>query len=116
MSYDIQAIVPKSDKCCPCHGEDTHVEIGNMTSNVAPLWRYAAPQTDGLAGIDGKAGGEFAAYLRASLEHMKANRAEYVPLVRGGGTWGTYEDAVAYMTKVVEVAEANPTARFEVGR
>lgn len=105
--------VPPQEGCCKCHGNE-YVEIGNMTRNVAPLWRHAAPQTDGLAGIYGKAGGEFAAYLRTSLEHMKAHRAEYEPLVLGGGEWGTYEHAVEYMTKVVEAAEANPAARFSV--
>ncbi|AYD81596.1 hypothetical protein HYP71_gp102 [Arthrobacter phage KBurrousTX] len=115
MSYDIDAQVPAREGCCACHGSEW-VELGNMTSNVAPLWRHAAPQTDGLADIDGKTGGEVAAYLRTSLEHMKAHRAEYEPLVRGGGSWGTYEHAVEYMTTVVEFAEANPAARFRVGR
>ncbi|ASX98778.1 hypothetical protein SEA_COLUCCI_109 [Arthrobacter phage Colucci] len=113
MSYDIHAVVPAREGCCACHGGE-NLDIGNTTSNTSPLWRHAAPQTDGLAGIHGKAGGEFAAYLRTSLEHMKAHRPEYEPLVRGGGEWGTYDTAVEYMTRVVEAAEKHPTARFYV--
>ncbi|QFG14905.1 hypothetical protein SEA_LYMARA_104 [Arthrobacter phage Lymara] len=113
MSYDISMEVPPSEGCCKCHGGE-YVDLGNMTRNVSPLWRHAAPQTDGLAGLDGKTGGEFAAYLRTSLEHMKAHRAEYEPLVRGDGTWGNYQNAVDYMTTVVEAAEQNPAARFHV--
>ncbi|ASX99225.1 hypothetical protein SEA_CHIPPER1996_107 [Arthrobacter phage Chipper1996] len=115
MSYDISMEKPPAEGCCTCHG-GSYEEVGNMTSNVSPLWRHAAPQTDGLAGIDGKTGGEFAAYLRTGLEHMKTHRAEYEPLVRGDGTWGNYTNAVDFMAEVVEAAEANPTARFRVWR
>lgn len=111
MSYDISMTVDPGPGVF-----STHLDLGNMTSNVAPLWRKACPDTDGLAGIHGKTGKDVAAHLRAGLEDMKAKRAEYEPLVLGGGEWGTYDSAVDYLTRATEAAETHPQAVFGVSR
>lgn len=111
LSYDIEMTVPPGPGIF-----ETTLDLGNMTSNVAPLWRKACPDTDGLAGIDGKTGQDVAAHLRAGLEDMKAKEAEYVPLVRGDGTWGDYATAAVYLERVTQAAETHPDATFKVCR
>jgi hypothetical protein len=110
MSYDIWLEVDAGG-LSPC----TVAKAGNMTSNVAPMWRKAMPDTDGLAGLHGKRGRECLAGLRAGLAHMEANPDEYERMNPANG-WGTYKTAMQYVRHVITAAECAPNAFFHVSR
>lgn len=65
-------------------------EHWNYTSNVAPMWRLAMPETDGLAGMEGLTGAEAAEVLRAGIARMEAEPAVYRALDPPNG-WGSFD-------------------------
>lgn len=104
MSYDIWAEGPL----------ETHV-IGNMTSNVAPMWRKASPITDGLAGIDGQEGELIAAELSLGLDYMFRHRRDLEKLNPPNG-WGNFGHAFRYFAAVTRTAIDFPDATFRVSK
>lgn len=110
MSYDVYMTVEPGPGIF-----ETRLEIGNMTSNVASMWRKASPGTDGLAGIHGKTGAQVAAQLRAGVTDMLKHQADYEPLAPANG-WGSFGGALRYLERITEAAEAHPNATFEVSR
>ena len=110
MSYDIWATIePAPDRFT------THLDLGNMTSNVAPMWRTACPTLDGLAGIDGKTGAEVSAPLGAGLRFMYKQRRKLEELNPENG-WGNFPAAFRYFAAVTRAARSHPGATFHVDR
>ena len=110
MSYDIWATVaPAQNRFSTC------LDLGNMTSNVAPMWRTACPSLDGLAGIDGKAGVEVAIALRKGLRFMYRQRRDLEKLNPSNG-WGNFPAAFRYFAAVTRAANDHPEAIFHVSR
>ena len=110
MSYDIWATVePAPNRFV------TGVDLGNMTSNVSPMWRAACPSLDGLAGIDGKRGKDVSAALVAGTVAMFRMRRDLEKLNPDNG-WGSFPGAFRYFAGVAKVARDHPEAVFGVSR
>jgi hypothetical protein len=110
MSYDIWATIE------PAPGRfSTHLDLGNMTSNVAPMWRKACPELDGLAGIHGKTGAEISEQLATGLRAMFWQRRKLERIAPSNG-WGDYPSAFRYFAAVTRAAQDHPPATFHVDR
>lgn len=110
MSYDIwMTIEPAPDRFT------TYLDLGNMTSNCARMWRLACPETDGLAGIHGKTGAEVAAHLLLGVVDMRSNRDKYEALAPANG-WGSYHSGFKYLLTMAKAARDFPSATFHVCR
>lgn len=110
MSYDIWANVEPGPNIF-----STYLDLGNMTSNVAPMWRAACPSLDGLAGIHGKRGSEISAALGAGLRFMFHQRRKLEALNPENG-WGNFPAAFRYFARVTRAARDHPDAQFGVCR
>ena len=110
MSYDIWATVePAPNRFV------TGLDLGNMTSNVAPMWRAACPILDGLTGIDGKTGAEVSQALLKGLHFMFWQRRELEKLNPENG-WGSFPGAYRYFARIARTARDHPEAVFRVSR
>lgn len=110
MSYDIWATIE------PAPGRfTTNLDLGNMTSNVAPMWRTACPSLDGLAGIHGKKGAEISHALSKGLRFMYHQRRKLEDLNPENG-WGDYPAAFRYFAAITRAACDHPDATFWVDR
>ena len=110
LSYDIWATVEPAP-----NRFTTYLDFGNMTSNVAPMWRAACLEFDGLAGIDGKRGSEVSAALSVGLSWMFWYRRELEKLNPPNG-WGSFPHAFRYFAAVTRAAREHPDATFGVSR
>lgn len=110
MSYDIWATVEPAQ-----NRFSTYLDLGNMTSNVAPMWRIACPSLDGLAKIDGKTGAEISGSLSAALRFMFKARRELEKLNPENG-WGNFQAAFRYFARITRAAQDHPDAVFRVCR
>lgn len=110
MSYDIWATVEPAP-----NRFSTHLDLGNMTSNVSPMWRTACPSLDGLAGIHERKGSEISAALGAGLRFMYHQRRKLEELNPENG-WGNFPAAFRYFAGVTRTARAHPDATFYVCR
>lgn len=110
MSYDVWLEIE------PAPGRfETHLSLGNITSNVSRMWSLASPETDGLREIDGKRCSEFAHRLKAGVDDMRAHPEKYLPLNPENG-WGDYEAALEYLSNIADAAYAHPMAIAGVDR
>jgi hypothetical protein len=110
MSYDIWATVEPAP-----NRFTTYLDLGNITSNVAPMWRAACPSLDGLAGIDGKTGAEVSERLQRGLRFMYKQRRKLEDLNPENG-WGNFPAAFRYFAAVARAARDHPDAVFGVDR
>ena len=62
----------------------------NYTSNCAPMWSLAMPETDGLDGLGGLTGAEAAVHLRAGIARMESDPAVFRALDPENG-WGSFD-------------------------
>lgn len=109
MSYDVYLAIDTGG------GEMADVvEIGNYTSNVAPMWHKALPP-DGIAGLDGRRCDEVEAALGAAVERMEQQPDEYIPLEPENG-WGDYGGATAYLKRLAIEASKHPACVIRVSR
>ena len=90
------------------------VEIGNMTSNVAPMWRKAMPP-DGLAGLDGRRCADVIGDLQVAVEVMEKYPDVYRELNPPNG-WGDYESALEYLTRMRDMAQQHPACTIRISR
>jgi hypothetical protein len=88
-------------------------EVGNYTSNVAPMWRKAMPETDGIAGLHEMKCSEAAPILRAGAVRMRELRDELEQLEPANG-WGSYTGAVDFVERCARACEEHPAATFTV--
>jgi hypothetical protein len=110
MSYDVWATVDPAP-----NRFTTYLDLGNMTSNVAPMWRRACPSLDGLADIHGKTGAEISEALGAGLRFMFWQRRKLELLAPSNG-WGNYPAAFRYFAAITRAANDHPDAIFWVSR
>jgi hypothetical protein len=101
MSYDISLGVSVKGRWYDI------IDVGNMTSNVASMWRLASPVTDGLAGLHGMLGDEAAKHLGPAVLRMRADPDPYVALAPSNG-WGDYDGAMQYMIDVLKACRKHP--------
>ncbi len=87
-------------------------DVGNMTSNVGPMWRLAGAD---LAGFHGKPVADCVDQLRAAVADMRANPGKYLPLNPPNG-WGDYHGCLEYLTDMLAAFEAHPKATVMVFR
>jgi hypothetical protein len=129
MSYDI-------DFGCPtCHSGPERL---NPTYNLTPLFDLALtgeplpnPDTSemavvlfrektdrprGLRILSGRTGAESLVPLRKALGHLEdpAKRAAFDKLAEPNKGWGTHEDAVWVVRKMIEMAESSPTSVWNI--
>lgn len=110
MSYDIWAIIePAPNRFV------TSLDLGNYTSNVAPMWRIACPTLDGLAGIHGKTGANVSDALLKGLRFMYHERRKLEKCNPENG-WGDFPGAFRYFARVAKTARDHPDAVFGVSR
>lgn len=110
MSYDIHAAIdPAPNRFV------TVMDLEGYTSNVAPMWRAACPELDGLADIDGKSGKEVSERLRAGQRRMFLDRRELEKLNDEDG-WGDFPGAFRYFSRITRFATQHPDAVFHVSR
>lgn len=88
----------------------TVIELGNMTSNVAPMWGHAlemAGEDIRLSDTEGRRAADVLPLLRAAVQHMEDNPDTYRAMNPASG-WGDYESALAYLRNVAEQCAAHP--------
>lgn len=107
MSYDVSLGTYVRDRWYEI------IEIGNMTSNVAGMWRLASPNTDGLKGLHGKRAGEAIQPLSQAILRMRADPDAYVPLEPSNG-WGSYQGAMDFMEQILKQCRQHPWLVIEV--
>lgn len=87
----------------------------NFTSNVAPMWRKAMPDTDGLAGMDEMLAKDALPVLRAGIERMEADPDTYRELNPANG-WGDFDSQLERLRVLQRAFEAAPEATVVVSR
>lgn len=82
---------------------DDDVDLGDMTSNLAPMFRHALSAVSGtdtgLIDVSGLRTERTLPLFDRAVHHMLLNPQEYRPMRPTNG-WGTYEDAVVFFTGV----------------
>jgi hypothetical protein len=107
MSYDISLGTYVRDRWYDI------IDVGNMTSNVAGMWRLASPDTDGLKGLHGKTAGEAIGPLSKAVLRMRADPDAYMPLVPANG-WGSYDGAMEFMSEILKACREHPWLTISV--
>lgn len=87
----------------------------NYTSNVAPMWRRAMPETDGLTGMEEMNAGEAAAVLREGIARMEADPEPYRALNPENG-WGDFDSQLTALRELAHACEASPQAVVAIWR
>lgn len=88
----------------------TVAELGNCTSNVAPMWRRAlheAGEDIRLRDTEGRTAGEVLPLLRRAVTHMEGHPGVYKAMNPANG-WGDYEGALNYLRGVAELCQRHP--------
>jgi hypothetical protein len=106
MSYDVWLTIDTG-------GEEpaTVAEPGNMTSNVAPVWRAVGAD---VSEFDGKLATDCIAKVGWALIKLKAAPRAFDHLVRGDGNWGTVESAIDFLERLDRDFRAHPKATVVV--
>lgn len=89
-------------------------ELGNYTSNVAPMWHkalVAAGEDIRLSDTEGRNAAEVLPLLRRAAAHMHENPDEY-RLMNPSNGWGDYEGALGYLDGVVLLCEQHPRTQL----
>jgi hypothetical protein len=86
-------------------------DIGNCTSNVAPMWADALGHR--LADLAEKNAGESLAVLQRAVAVLEADPAKYEAMNPSNG-WGDYEGAVSYLRQLRDACAAYPKATIHV--
>jgi hypothetical protein len=107
MSYDIWLTIDTGGP-----EPATVADVGNMTSNVAPMWRLAGAD---LADFDGKTAGDCLDALRTAVGDMAAHPAKYEALNPPNG-WGDQTGCLRYLMDVLATFELHPLATVVVSR
>lgn len=97
MSYDI-------------HLEMT-VDIGNYTSNVAPMWTKALGYR--LADLHTKTADDALDDLRRAVQHMQDHPDVYRALEPSNG-WGSYDGALDYLRRLLDACTTHPEAMIRI--
>ena len=109
MSYDIYLEVDAGGP------EPVEAFWINYTSNCAPMWRKAMPDTDGLAGMGDFPGNVAAAYVEAGIARMEAAPDEYRALNPDNG-WGNFDSQLKMLRQFAEAGRKYPLAKVRISR
>ncbi|MFE3583712.1 hypothetical protein [Streptomyces vinaceus] len=113
MSYDVSLYLhvdtggpwaPSSDEVCVAN-------VGNYTSNVAPMWADALGHR--LADLHDRNAGESLPALAAAVRKLRANPDRYRVMEPANG-WGDYEGAVAYLAALCDACAVHPKAVIHI--
>lgn len=108
MSYDVMLTIDTGGE------EPANVaDCGNMTSNVAPVWNAVGAN---VAEFHGQLAADCLPAITEGLRRLKAAPRAFDHLVRGGGSWGTVESAIEYLTRLERDFTAHPKATVYVSR
>lgn len=111
MSYDIWL---EADM-----GGPERVAIGsldwNYTSNVAPMWRKAMPDTEGLAGFDGMRAKHALPILECGIAAMEADPEAYRAMNPANG-WGEFDSQLEALGRLAVAFREAPEAFVGVDR
>lgn len=99
MSYDIDLMIDTGTELRRI------VEIGNHTSNTAPMWTKALGTP--LRELNGRNAGECVELLERGVKDMEEHEDEYTPLNPPNG-WGNYGSALKYLRKLLKECRENP--------
>lgn len=108
MSYDIWLTIDT--------GGESPVEISdtwwNYTSNVSAMWRAAGVD---LAEHDGKLAGDVAQELALAIVELQEHPAKYRAMDSPNG-WGTYDNLVPALIRLLDTYTLHPRATVVVSR
>jgi hypothetical protein len=110
MSYDIELQIDTGGEW-PATIED----IGNMTSNVSPMWSKALGFP--LADLHGRIAGTVLDDLRRAIQHINdpAHVEVYEALEPDNG-WGSRKGAAQYLGKLLDACQRHPNCTIEISR
>lgn len=84
-------------------------DIGNMTSNVSPMWTKAlgCPLRD----LQGKSGTELIPVIESAVSHIRHpdNAVEYRKLNPANG-WGSHDSAARFLESILKACRNHPKA------
>jgi hypothetical protein len=108
MSYDVWLEIdtggPKPAEIADC---------GNMTSNVAPVWRAAFCD---ISLFDGKQAKDCVKHLVRGLANLHRDPESFKDLVGGDVSWGCVQDAIEYLEKILVECRKHPLTIVRVSR
>lgn len=87
----------------------------NYTSNVAPMWRKAMPETDGLAGMHNRRAGDMAYVLARGIAAMEADPEPYRAM-NPSNKWGDFDQQLARLRWMLDAFRWAPNAYVRVSR
>lgn len=87
------------------------LEVGNCTSNVAPMWKQALGVR--LRDYDGVPCERALAPLRDGIRRMEDDPAKHRAMEPENG-WGDYEGALNYLRKLADACAANPKCTIRI--
>lgn len=96
------------------HDEELKNEIewvGNYTSNVIDM--YVDAMGHSLRSIHGMQSAEVIDTLSAGVVNMLGDADKYIAMNPANG-WGSYEGALAYLTKILDACKARPESYVRV--
>jgi hypothetical protein len=109
MSYDIYLQVDGGGR------EPIEAYWSNYTSNVAPMWREAMPNSDGLAGLDGMAAADAVPLLESGIAYFHTHRADLDAMNPANG-WGDREGALTELTNLLSACSDYPKTTIRISR
>lgn len=87
----------------------------NYTSNVAPMWRKAMPESDGLAGLEGMECEAAAKHLATGIARMEADPDAYRALNPPNG-WGDFDGQLEQLRELLAACAKAPRAKVAIWR
>ncbi len=87
----------------------------NYTSNVAPMWLKAMPETDGLDGLEGMSCCDAARVLEAGIARMEAEPDAYREMNPANG-WGDFDGQLERLRELLAACRKAPQAKVGIWR
>lgn len=108
MSLDLYL----STKQCPTCKNVKVTDSVSYTWNVAPMWYEIYPNQEHMVDVDGLTGKESLPLLECALDMLERNPKKFIAMNPSNG-WGDYEGFMAYIKKLIEMANENPDLYWE---
>lgn len=105
MSYDVTLTINTGHQYMDVY------YVGNMTYNVAPMYKLALGIR--FAELDGKQSADCIDMLEKAVAHMEANPGTYREMNPPNG-WGDYETALAFFDEVRKACRNHPLTKISV--
>ncbi len=111
MSLDLYMAIKSCEHCG--HVETT--DSLNITYNLAPMWYEAFPISDQMIDIDEMPGEEAEVILTLVLNSLKNFPDRFIAINPTNG-WGSYEDFVKYIEKLIAICKEHPDGIWKSDR